>query len=364
VKWLESLPGDLLRESPPLGVAYCWTLFIRGNHERIALYLDDIEKAFDRMVAAGDLPAEHPEYNIILHQLSLLRSVVMRHRGHSAEAIQLILNLLPTITKLREILGENYIHMGFTACYSQLGYSYTSAKDYDRAEEALSRVSAHARECGNYFTLAHVTMEWSKICLMRGKIAQAEEICRRELSLAEAPELAAYPAFGLIQLGLADVLRARSALDEAERFLDQGLRTAASTGHQYYLAQGYLIAARLHNDQARASLVKADLVQADLRKAEQIARALQNRFLDEDLARTAEALNKKSAPVQRLVDPLSERELEVLRLICAGKSNQEIADELFLALDTVKRHTNNLYGKLAVGRRTQAVMEARRLGLV
>jgi ATP/maltotriose-dependent transcriptional regulator MalT len=254
--------------------------------------------------------------------------------------------------------------MGFTACYSQLGYSYISAKDYDRAEEALSRVSAHARECGNYFSLAHVTMEWSKICLMRGKIVQAEEICRRELSLAEDPELASYPAFCLIQLGLAEVLCARSALDEAERFLDQGLQTAAVSGHQYYLAQGYLIAARLHKEQAKADPVKAGLAQAELRKAEQIAAALQNRFLDEDLARTAEALNKKSPPGQRLIDPLSERELEVLRLICAGKSNQEIADELFLALDTVKRHINNLYGKLDVNRRTQAVMEARRLGLV
>jgi LuxR family transcriptional regulator, maltose regulon positive regulatory protein len=364
VKWLESLPGDLLRQSPPLGVAYCWTLFIRGNHERIASYLDDIKKAFDRMVAAGDLPTEHPEYNIILHQISLLHTVVMRHHGHSAEAIKTILDLLPTIMELREILGERYIHMGFTAYYSQLGYSYTSAKDYDRAEEALSRVSAHARECGNYFSLAHATMEWSKICLMRGKTALAEKICRRELSLTETPELATYPAFCLIQLGLADVLRVQSALDEAERLLDQGLRTAASTGHQYYLAQGYLIAARLHNEQAKADPVKTDLVQADLRKAEQIAAALQNRFLDDDLARTTEALKKKSPPVQQLTDPLSERELEVLRLICAGKSNQEIADELFLALDTVKRHTNNLYGKLDVGRRTQAVMEARRLGLV
>jgi LuxR family transcriptional regulator, maltose regulon positive regulatory protein len=72
----------------------------------------------------------------------------------------------------------------------------------------------------------------------------------------------------------------------------------------------------------------------------------------------------KSSYSQPLIEPLSERELEVLRLICAGKSNQEIADELFIALDTVKRHANNLYGKLSVKRRAQAIIEARRLGLV
>lgn len=72
----------------------------------------------------------------------------------------------------------------------------------------------------------------------------------------------------------------------------------------------------------------------------------------------------KASPAQPLIEPLSERELEVLRLICAGKSNQENADELFLALNTVKRHANNLYGKLGVSRRAQAIIEARRLGLV
>jgi LuxR family maltose regulon positive regulatory protein len=61
---------------------------------------------------------------------------------------------------------------------------------------------------------------------------------------------------------------------------------------------------------------------------------------------------------------LSARELEVLALIAAGKSNQEIAAQLYLALNTVKRHAYNIYGKLEVTKRTQAVAKARRLGLV
>jgi DNA-binding CsgD family transcriptional regulator len=61
---------------------------------------------------------------------------------------------------------------------------------------------------------------------------------------------------------------------------------------------------------------------------------------------------------------ISERESEVLTLLAAGHSNQEIADRLFISTNTVKTHLNNLYQKLEVSRRGQAVEKARSLQLV
>ena len=61
---------------------------------------------------------------------------------------------------------------------------------------------------------------------------------------------------------------------------------------------------------------------------------------------------------------LSKRELEVLALMAAGLSNQEIAEQLFVSLNTVKTHLSNVFLKLEVQRRTQAVEKARRLSLV
>lgn len=58
---------------------------------------------------------------------------------------------------------------------------------------------------------------------------------------------------------------------------------------------------------------------------------------------------------------ISERELDVLRLMQSGCSNQEIADKLFVSLQTIKTHCSNLYGKLGVRRRTQAVQKAREI---
>jgi LuxR family maltose regulon positive regulatory protein len=69
-------------------------------------------------------------------------------------------------------------------------------------------------------------------------------------------------------------------------------------------------------------------------------------------------------PAQPLIAPLSQRELEVIRLISQGLSNHEIGDRLFLALDTVKGHNRRIYDKLQVQRRTEAVARARELGLL
>ncbi len=71
-----------------------------------------------------------------------------------------------------------------------------------------------------------------------------------------------------------------------------------------------------------------------------------------------------SEPQAQLIEPLTRRELEVLDLIRRGYSNQEIARSLVVTLHTVKKHTSNIYGKLGVHSRTQAVARAQRLGLL
>ncbi len=74
--------------------------------------------------------------------------------------------------------------------------------------------------------------------------------------------------------------------------------------------------------------------------------------------------NSYPPPAQPLIEPLSQRELEVLHLMAQGLSNQEMSERLFLALSTVKGHNRNIFGKLQVQRRTEAVARARELGLL
>jgi LuxR family maltose regulon positive regulatory protein len=75
-------------------------------------------------------------------------------------------------------------------------------------------------------------------------------------------------------------------------------------------------------------------------------------------------VGSRSATIPGLIETLSERELEVLHLLAAGKANREIADELFVTLDTVKKHTTHILGKLGATNRTEAAAHARELGLI
>ncbi len=79
---------------------------------------------------------------------------------------------------------------------------------------------------------------------------------------------------------------------------------------------------------------------------------------------TPRPLSKIRRLESRLVEPLSERELDVLRLLAVGLSNPEIADELYIAVSTVRSHCKSIYGKLNVHKRWDAVQRGQELGLI
>lgn len=103
-------------------------------------------------------------------------------------------------------------------------------------------------------------------------------------------------------------------------------------------------------------------------KANEIADAIRATYEGQSILEpevTGKIMNKmRSKPVNYLHEDLTEREREVLKLMAEGKTNQEIADELFIAMKTVKVHVSNVLGKLDVQDRTQAVIYAFKHDLV
>jgi LuxR family maltose regulon positive regulatory protein len=87
-------------------------------------------------------------------------------------------------------------------------------------------------------------------------------------------------------------------------------------------------------------------------------------YTEKLLAAYSQPAHSAKSKVENTFETLSERELDILRLIATGRSNQEIAELLMIAVSTVKSHINSLYSKIGTKRRTQAILIARELGLV
>lgn len=141
-------------------------------------------------------------------------------------------------------------------------------------------------------------------------------------------------------------LAAKGNMNEAIRPLAHSLAMARPEGYaRIYIDEGAVMAHLLYKT-------------AETGQESDYARRLINDMLSAELGQRATG----SAPV--LVEPLSQRELQVLQLIEQGLSNRAIAQQLVISLPTVKSHTGNIYSKLGVNSRTQAVAKARALRLL
>jgi LuxR family maltose regulon positive regulatory protein len=139
-------------------------------------------------------------------------------------------------------------------------------------------------------------------------------------------------------------LHAQGREDEALRALDETMGPAECEGFiRLFLDEGAPMARLL-------SVAPTDVAPA-------YAGKLLKAFAAENQG-SESAVDESASPL------LSERELEVLRLVAAGLSNQEIGERLFLALDTVKGHNRRIFDKLEVKRRTEAIVRGRELGLL
>jgi LuxR family maltose regulon positive regulatory protein len=149
----------------------------------------------------------------------------------------------------------------------------------------------------------------------------------------------------------------------AHMALDRALVLAAPMGYvSIFLEEGAPMAALLQ--QAHASSSVSSYVDKLLAAFSDAQTRRQGDKETREVSIPTGSLSPSLPASMSLVEPLSAREIEILRLIANGQSNQAIADTLIIALSTVKRHINNIYGKLAVQSRTQALLRARELQLL
>jgi LuxR family maltose regulon positive regulatory protein len=202
---------------------------------------------------------------------------------------------------------------------------------------------------------AHVYNEFE--CLTYARVLRAQgQLEEAEVFLLKFAETSQQTGrFGsLIKISIQQALIAhqKGSLAKANSLLEQALQWAEPEGFKRaFLNEGQELAALLPGVRPTAPA----FVDALLR-AHQVALT--------GVFETTPPPESSDRPDQRGVEALSEREQEVLRLVAHGMSNREVAEVLYVTVGTVKKHLNNIFGKLGVKNRTQAVAQARRLGLL
>jgi len=213
-----------------------------------------------------------------------------------------------------------------------------------RADDVYEALALRAEVLGSdACAFAHTTL--ARLRLAEGQAEETAKLLERLLALAEAGGWMGDVIEILVLQALAQQMQ--GATTQALTTLGRALALAEPEGYvRIFVDEGAPMAALLARMKDEGGRMK--------------------RYIHKLLAALGkqEDVQPSSFIPQPLVEPLSERELEVLRLLAAGLESPEIARELIIGVSTARTHIKNIYGKLDVHGRVQAIERARALGLV
>jgi LuxR family transcriptional regulator, maltose regulon positive regulatory protein len=247
-----------------------------------------------------------------------------------------------------------------------------------------------AQESGVGRAVVEASVWKARLHLARGELSSATLEQERATGVGEvAPTAREYE-----RIGLARLLLARDAPEVAARLLEETREDAEAAGRIgnvigilalealalwsqgkkdcaiVRLARSLSLAepegyTRTFVDQGPPmTVLLSEMLEEQSKAAKEPKKRVSNHYLRKLLAALENAAGKAALPDARLPEPLSEREREVLALVVTGKTNVQVASELFVAPSTIKTHVKNVYKKLGVHNRPQAILRARELELI
>jgi LuxR family maltose regulon positive regulatory protein len=333
--------------------------------------------------------------------------VAMDHRISEAIAFSLYFNgiacyhqnnLQRAEEKLARLVEDFYMYMQLVHTHGSfcLSLIHQAQGQPDKARERNREMMQYGIDTGNQMVLRTAEAFEAELALRQGRLSEASNWAAR---FHPKPFL---PPFGFFmpQLTLVKILLAQDTTDsrsQAADLLDQLHDFLASIHYKKSLIEVLALQGLLHNTLGDTSVALAKLTEA-LNLAEpggfirlfvdlgpQMGDLLQRlhkqnvavdyiekllaAFSDDEQVLMqdvsgAEAPLTLSAGPQLLADPLTNREIDVLEMLAQRLRNKEIADKLFISTKTVKAHLQNIYGKLNVNRRREAVEKAKKIGIL
>jgi LuxR family maltose regulon positive regulatory protein len=316
--WLAGLPDAIVRPDPQLNAIRAWLPVLRGTPGDAEQHVRAAEDA----LAAGPGAVETEDLQAVPVQLACIRSHLARLAGDAAtaeasarEALALVPDDLPPIPAAI-LRGDATI---------LVAYARLLAGDTVGASAALREARPLLVRGGNLVAASRATARLAHLELEAGRPASARELAESAIAEAEAAGQADRPGSAILHVALAQALQRQGDREASRAAALRAIALAHAGGDLVALAEGRAVIARLEPG--------------------------------------AEARPGRARAAHR-VDSLSDRELEVLRLVALGRSNRQIAAELYLALGTVKAHVHAICAKLGAQNRVEAVARARDDGLL
>ena len=358
---LEALPKEIMQAKPHLIIWFAWML-------TIDLHLDEVEP---RLGEVETLPEEELSPEIILHMV-VIRAELARHRDNPAGAAERALAVLDAVAKSSStsmLLPQ--VYLGALFC---LSWSKYALKEYSEAQRWFAQTLEVSREAGS-ITMALLAERGLGLSLLhQGLSDQAENIFKQGMNEIEQhekrrgsePTAAAY-----IYGSIGDLLLERGDFERAADNLSRAIELGTGRLDGETMRDTWLSYSRVKSFQG-------DFKESDdaISRAEDLAQI--HREIPEfetPIFHTKEQLQQErqmcgevpkgaSPDWQDIVPPLSARELEILRLLFTSLTGPEIAEKLFVSTNTIKTHIKNIYGKLGVHSRCDAMEAAGRLNIL
>lgn len=375
--WLDTarrLPSDILERSPVLAMGYGWSLLDKGDIETCKWW-------FDKALKLHSLcQAEVRPQDVIIHdeiQFALLPATIASAHAYIAAATG---DVEGTFTHARYALDhtpeDQYTKRSVVEML--LGLAHWKSGDLHEAEAVILRSFSNVRRTSNPIIEFSFHMVLGELYIQKGDLHKAKAIFEQTISKLSAGGPAAIMLPSLC-LGLAKVALMQGDPGKAFTQLEQGkvqgqVYALMDWKYKYFLLLARIYCAEGLFDLARDCIreskahfyinpIPEDVTIGDVEKQIEIAAAHTQSLLTDGTKEEKNPVFIREHANQGLPEPLTARELEVLSLIASGLSNREICDRLYLALSTVKGYNQNIFEKLEVSRRTQAVLKAKELGL-
>ncbi len=427
-RWSDRLPEDELKTRPRLCLYYARAVLFSGDVAASQRYLRQAKQAIRSQVARGDEPGQRELWGLLFLNRATLEAMRGDDPGQALALAERAAGCLPEGDQsaqarlahargvAHELLGDvaeagrqfslswslalaagnRNLGLDVAACLARV---HMAAGEPVAAIQVCEQALAGALNAGGPWPPAcAVYAALAEALHMQGECSRAEEAVARSIEFARRagwPHVLweAYVTLANIHQTQGDRAGAVAAIEQARQVaaryaIPRVQKRIAAARARLALAWGNLAAAAAWAEDYRRApntaylreyedLTLARVLLAEGQSAEALALLDEIQAAAEAAGRgrtVAEARSLRGQPgapsarpspsQQPLLEPLSERELEVLRLIADGLSNPEIAGRLYLSPNTMRAHTYNIYGKLEVHSRTQAVARARALGLL